>query len=134
YARSPRSKSGTDSYPRRYTSSYFTVRQRRSTNTLSAARPRPAMLTRRPPLQPVGPRRGRELHPLVGVEHLRPAAAQALVPHVPAERPVQGVGQPPGYHAPAAPVDRGRQVREPAGQRQVKDVRTPHPVRPPDPH
>ena len=38
-AASPRS--GTDSYPRRYTSSYFTDRHSRSTNTLSRYRYRP---------------------------------------------------------------------------------------------
>ena len=50
YARSPRSRSGTgtDSYPRRYTSSYFTLRHNRSTNTLSRHRPRPSMLTATP--------------------------------------------------------------------------------------
>src|SRR5207249_8807584 len=44
-------------------------------------------------LQPACPRLGRELHPLVGVEHLRPSQGQRLLQPVQAERVVQRIRQ-----------------------------------------
>ncbi len=46
-------------------------------------------------LHTAGPRLRRKLHPLVGVEHLGPAATQCLLQQVQAERTVQRVRQPP---------------------------------------
>ncbi len=85
-------------------------------------------------LQPPRPRLGRELHPLVRVEHLGTAPAQRLLQHLQAERAVQRVRQPPGDHVAAVPVDRRRQVHESRGHRHIRDVRAPHLVGPLDAH
>ncbi len=41
------------------------------------------------------------------------------------QKPAQGVGQPPGEHIPAVPVDDGNQVQESSGHGDVGDVRRP---------
>src|SRR5437868_2221389 len=60
----------------------------------------------RPPRrdQPPRERLRRELHPLVGVEHLRASSPERLLQHLQAERPLQRVRQPPGQHISAVPV------------------------------
>src|SRR5271165_3721184 len=54
----------------------------------------------------------RELHPLVGVEHLGTSRPQGLFQQLQAEPPVERVRQPPGDHIPTVPVDHRRQVHQ----------------------
>ena len=68
---------------------------------------------------------GRELCALVGVEDLGPTLAECLAQRIETEDAVQGVGQLPGEHIAAVPVDDSNQVHEATPQRHIGDVSAP---------
>src|SRR5688572_22984268 len=85
-------------------------------------------------LEASGERGRRVLRTLIGVEDLGPALLQGILHRFQAERAFQAVGQTPGQHVTAVPIDHRRQVHEPAQQRHKGDVRGPHLVGPHDGH
>src|SRR5208282_3862612 len=85
-------------------------------------------------LQPIGERRGRVLHALVGIEYLRRPSRQRLLQRFQAELAVERVRQSPRQHVAAAPVHDHRQVHPAVRHRHVGDVARPHLVRPQNGH
>ncbi len=79
--------------------------------------------------QAAGKREAGELDPLIRVEDRRPADPQGVVQAVEAEPGLQGVGQSPGQHLAAIPVQDRRQIHKPAEQPDVGNVGTPHVIR-----
>ena len=78
-----------------------------------------------------GPRRGGELAALVGVEHLRRAAAvEGLGQRVHAKQRVLGRGQPPRQHLARMPVHDRHQVQKPMRHRHIRQVGAPRLVGP----
>jgi len=72
---------------------------------------------------------GGELSSLIGVEHVGASLVQGLLKGVEAEGTVKGVGELPGQHITAEPVDDGYQVHKTASHGDVGNVGTPHLVR-----
>ena len=68
-----------------------------------------------------------ELDTLISIEDFwRSVALQGLLQGIDTEVCVHGVGDPPGQHLAAVPVDNGDQVHEAPGQRNIADICCPH--------
>src|SRR3954466_8287195 len=104
-----------------YISSYFKLRHRRSTKTLSMQRPLPSMLIRTPAASST-PVNGK-LGTLVAVEDLRSAVkGQGFFEGLDAEDRVHRIRQPPTQHFPAVPVHDRHQVEKSPWHRDVRDL------------
>ena len=80
-------------------------------------------------LEPLGELAAGELGTLVGVEDAGLVLSERAVQGLQAKARVEGVGQRPGEHIAAVPVDDGDQIQEPEGHRHIGDVGGPHEVR-----
>jgi len=71
-----------------------------------------------------------KLAALVGIEYLRFTLLECLLQRRDTKTSVQCVGEPPGQHVPAVPVDDGHQIEKSLCHGYVGDVRRPDLVRP----
>jgi len=71
-----------------------------------------------------------ELAALVGVEDIRSAFSKCFFQRLDAKVGIQGVGQPPGEHIPAVPVDDGHQVEKSTCHGDVGYISRPNLIRP----
>src|SRR6266851_3337368 len=109
-----------------YTSSYFTLRHKRSTKMLSKARPRPSQLMR------IAADFRRLVNSLLvnctrlfTVKDRRRGYAQGPIQRFQAETGIQGDRDFPGQHIPTEPIDHRHQVNEPPLEADIRDVTTP---------
>ncbi len=79
------------------------------------------------PFQPVGPGKGRELRPLIGVHDLgRAELVDRLIQRFDAEVSLKRVRYTPGQHFAGVPVHYGHEIKEAAPHGQVGDVGAPY--------
>ena len=118
-------------YSFKCTSSYFTVRHKRSVRMVSNTRPFPSHPGRQ---QTARKCLRRVLAPLVGIEHLRLPLRKRSVQRRHAEIRLQGRRQLPRNHSPAVPVHHRRQIAKALRKEDGGDVGSPHLFRTRNPH